>query len=298
MDARQLKYFLGIVDHRTFARAAQELHISQPSLSQSIKQLERSLRVELFTRTGRGTELTEAGRQLVGPARRVLRDLDVAHAAVASTRDLERGTVEITTMPTAGVEPLASLTQRFRSLHPGMSIHATAAFTPDQVVAEVVSGASEIGLLGATSHPPTADLQVIPLGSQPLLLVSPPGTRPATTDDAGPGGLLDGLNMVITPRGSIMRQVVDDAAAAGADVVVVAEVAHRTSLLPLVLAGVGHTVLPASWEHLVTASGCSVTPLETERALHMFAVHRRRGLAPGARAVVELLREMTASQES
>ncbi|KAA9394026.1 LysR family transcriptional regulator [Kocuria coralli] len=292
MDARQLRYFLGVVDHRTFARAAQELHISQPSLSQSIRQLERSLRVDLFIRTGRGTELTEAGRQLLGPARQVLRDLETAQAAVASARDLERGTVDIVTMPSAGIEPLTTLIRRFRDLHPGMSINAAAAFTSDEVVSAVSSGVSEVGLLGASSHPPTADLPVIPLGSQPLILVSPPGSVLETASPDGATGL-DGLEVVITPRGSIMRQVVDDFTAEGADVVVAAEVAHRTSLLPLVLAGVGHTVLPKSWEELAKASGCRVTGITPPTTLHMFAVHRAQGLTPGARAVVELLHGMS-----
>jgi hypothetical protein len=75
MDARQLEYFLAIVDHDGFGRAAQHLHIAQPSLSQVIAGLERELGVPLFHRIGRGVVLSPAGRELIGPARQVLRDL-------------------------------------------------------------------------------------------------------------------------------------------------------------------------------------------------------------------------------
>jgi DNA-binding transcriptional LysR family regulator len=80
MDARQLEYFLAIVDHDGFGRAAQHLHIAQPSLSQSIANLERELGIPLFHRIGRGVVLSAAGRELIEPARQVLRDLSTARA--------------------------------------------------------------------------------------------------------------------------------------------------------------------------------------------------------------------------
>lgn len=60
MDIRQLTYFLGIIDYGGFGRAAEALHVAQPSLSQSIRTLEKRLGVELFHRTGRKAELTSA----------------------------------------------------------------------------------------------------------------------------------------------------------------------------------------------------------------------------------------------
>ena len=93
MDARQLEYFLAIVDHDGFGRAAQHLHIAQPSLSQSIANLERELGVQLFHRIGRGVVLSTAGSDLIAPARQVLRDLRTARATMESAKGLRRGTV-------------------------------------------------------------------------------------------------------------------------------------------------------------------------------------------------------------
>lgn len=84
MDARQLTYFLAIVDEGGYGRAAVALHVAQPSLSQAIAALERDLRVPVFSRAGRGVRLTEAGAQLVAPARQVLRDLQAARDVVRS----------------------------------------------------------------------------------------------------------------------------------------------------------------------------------------------------------------------
>ena len=104
MDGRQLTYFLAVVEHLNFGRAAEQLHIAQPSLSQAMSTLERELGVPLFHRVGRGIVLSDAGAQLVEPARQVLRDLDAAKAVVQSARGLQRGRVEMVSMPSPGIE--------------------------------------------------------------------------------------------------------------------------------------------------------------------------------------------------
>jgi Bacterial regulatory helix-turn-helix protein, lysR family len=74
VDVRQLTYFLAVVETMNFGRAAEQLHIAQPSLSQAIGTLERELGVPLFHRVGRGIVLSDAGAQLIEPARQVVRD--------------------------------------------------------------------------------------------------------------------------------------------------------------------------------------------------------------------------------
>ena len=86
MDARQLKFFLAVIDYGGFSRAAEQLYIAQPSLSQAIAGLERELGVALFHRVGRGVLPTDAGEQLIGPARQVLRDLATAQSAMDAVK--------------------------------------------------------------------------------------------------------------------------------------------------------------------------------------------------------------------
>ena len=95
MDIRQLKFFLAVVDHNGFSRAAQHLMIAQPSLSQAIATFERELGMPLFHRIGRGVVLSEAGSALVGPARVVLRDLDEAKATIRALKGLRGGRIAI-----------------------------------------------------------------------------------------------------------------------------------------------------------------------------------------------------------
>ena len=113
MDTRKLKYFLAVVDHGGFNRAAEHLLIAQPSLSQTIAGLEKELGVPLFHRIGRRAVLSDAGKELVGPARLVMRDLDAAQSAVQALRGVRSGQLDIVTMPSPGIEPLTSMIAAF-----------------------------------------------------------------------------------------------------------------------------------------------------------------------------------------
>ncbi|MFI7134641.1 LysR family transcriptional regulator [Nonomuraea sp. NPDC050153] len=95
MDFRQLERFLAVVDHGGFHRAAEVLYVAQPSLSQSIKQLEREMGDALFHRVGRGVVLTEAGRELVGPARMAVHALGLAVESVLPNTEHYRPTLEL-----------------------------------------------------------------------------------------------------------------------------------------------------------------------------------------------------------
>jgi DNA-binding transcriptional LysR family regulator len=297
VDVRQLTYFLAVVETMNFGRAAEQLYIAQPSLSQAIGTLERELGVPLFHRVGRGIVLSDAGAQLIEPARQVVRDLEAARAAARSARGLQRGRVELIAMPSPGVEPLSTLIRNFTATHPAMTVTADAAFTPEEVVQAVKAGRSELGLLGAASPPHTGGLRVLPIEDQPLVLISPPedeaSSAPTVARDA-----LAGARLVVSKRGSLMRGLVDDVLASGVEAQIVVEVEHRTSILPLVLAGVGHAVMPSSWTPLAQRSGARVRRIEPAVLLRIALVFRPGSLTPAAEAFVGCVERYVSDQET
>jgi len=289
VDIRQLTYFLAVVDHGGFRRAAEQLHIAQPSLSQSMGLLERELGVALFHRVGRGVVLSDAGRELIEPARRVVRNLDAARSAVGSVMGVQQGTVHLSAMPSPGIEPLTTMLTRFRSRFPGIAVSVDGAFTPEDVIEAVRSGTAEIGVLGAATPPHLAGLDVLPLEDQPLVLISPPETDlPAGRDIALAG--VPGLKLIASQRGSLMRQLVDDVLAEDVDAEIVVELAHRTSILPLVLAGVGHAVMPSSWTPLAERAGAQVHRIQPETYLRIALLSRSDDLTPAAQAFLRVAR--------
>ncbi len=290
MDARHLECFLAIVDHDGFGRAANHLHIAQPSLSQTIAALERDLGVKLFHRLGRGVVLSDSGAKLIEPARQVLRDLATARATMNSMKGLRRGRVEMISMPSPGIEPLGSLTREFSHRHPGLSIRVDAAFTAAEAVERVRQGAAELGLCGSPErlHPP--GVNALPLEAQDFVLVQAPIAGSSDSSDGDPVSMADlaGARVIVTPEHSVMRKIIDDVLAEGTDIHIVAEVAHRTSILPLVLEGVGLAILPESWAPLARRTGARVRRLISAPQLHVALVSRSAPLTPAAQAFLRV----------
>ena len=285
MEVRQLKFFLAVVDHGGFSKAADALMVAQPSLSQAIAGFERELGVPLFHRVNRGVVLSDAGKALLGPARVVMRDVDEATEVIRELKGLRRGRLDLVTMPSPGMEPLTTILTGFASRHPNVTINAEAAFTAEEVLSGVRRGTSEIGILGSAEPTRAPDLHVVALESQALVLIS-------GSDEEGPTGStvsredLNGCRFIVSQRGSLMRALVDDIVAEGINVTIAAEIAHRTSILPMVINGLGRAVMPSSWTQSARRAGARVQRITPESYLHVAAVSRRQHLTSPAAALM------------
>ncbi|MFI1337352.1 LysR family transcriptional regulator [Streptomyces sp. NPDC020845] len=297
MDARQLEYFLAIVEHGGFSKAAAALHVAQPSLSQAMANLEADLGVPLFHRKGRGVVLSEAGAELLEPSRRVLRDLAAVRDKATALSGLQGGTVELAAMPSPGIEPLTTLIHRFAELHPSVTVSARAAFTPDEVLELVRTGICELGLLGAATPVTASHVDVLPVEEQPFVVVAAAGDGVEDGAVMRPRDLA-GRRLIATRSGSLMRAIVDDITAHAPGTEIAAVVDHRTSILPLALAGVGLAVLPASWTTLARRCGAVVASIEPTAHLHVAMISLPAHLTPGARAFLELTRSLAQRREA
>lgn len=121
MLLRHLRYLLAVADHGGFTRAAEVLHVSQPTLSQQIRQLEESLGVSLFDRTSRTVKPTDAGLAYIECARRVLVELAAGKRALHDVKDLSRGSLRLAMTPTFMAYLVGPLVRdyaaRFPNLH-------------------------------------------------------------------------------------------------------------------------------------------------------------------------------------
>src|SRR5262249_11162365 len=179
MDLRRLRLFLAVVDGGGMTRAAEAEHVSQPSVSQAIRELEDELGAQLFHRVGRRVVLSAAGEALVEAAGRAMGDVEAGRSAVESVAGLAGGRLDLVALPTLAADPVAPLVGAFRVAHPGVDIALADPTDASEVVELVASGACELGI---TAEPlTTVGLVSSSLGVQDLLAVLPPGSEVART---------------------------------------------------------------------------------------------------------------------
>ena len=122
MELRHLRYFVAVAEALSFRQASKQLHVSQPSLSVQIKQLEDELGVPLFRRSKRRVEITRAGEVFLSAAREILLRLQQASAAELHAESGEVGTIRLGFIPTASFHILPRLLDKIRSTLPLVNV--------------------------------------------------------------------------------------------------------------------------------------------------------------------------------
>lgn len=141
---RSIRYLLAVAEHHSFTRAAEALYVSQPTLSQQIKQLEDLLDTQLLDRTGRSVRLTAAGEVYLHHARRALGELDMAKRAIHELHDLSRGSLRLGMTPITDYLATPLLNQ-FNSRFPGITLN-TLEMPQDGIVSALAEDRVDIGI--------------------------------------------------------------------------------------------------------------------------------------------------------
>lgn len=153
LELRHLRYLLAVAEHHNFTRAAEELRISQPTLSQQIKQLERTVGVQLLDRGGRSVRLTDAGAVYAEHARRALRDLAAAERAVHDLADLTRGHLRLALTPTFTAYFLGPLLAALHTAHPGITVEVRE-MPQGRIEAALLADDTDLGIAFHGDHLP------------------------------------------------------------------------------------------------------------------------------------------------
>ena len=170
MELAELQVFLTVAAERSFSRAAEKLHRTQPAVSQAIRRLEDELGERLFDRSSKQGTLTEAGRVLREYAQRLSRLSEEAETAVRELRDLRRGRVLIGANEGA-VHALLPLIGRFRTHHPEIQVDVRRVASR-QVGVEVSQGSLDFGVV--TFQPAERGLLTLNLGPDDLVMLVHP----------------------------------------------------------------------------------------------------------------------------
>lgn len=143
---QRLRYFVAVADELNFTRAAERLHVSQPSLSTQVRALERDIGVELLRRSTRRVELTEAGHSMLEDARRLLEGLEEARVRARRVADTAAGTLRVAYTASVGYHALPLILDELEARAPELTVSANRAWST-RVLEQIRSGETDLGLV-------------------------------------------------------------------------------------------------------------------------------------------------------
>ncbi len=202
INLRHLRLFAAVVDHGGFTKAASQLGISQPAISKSLAELERSLHVRLLDRSGRSAQLTHAGRILHGRAREIFGVERLAEQELREIRGLKRGRLRVAASPTIATYLLPPILARFHRRRPTVQLKSIQA--DDTTVVQLLLE-SRVDVALAEDPPKLESVEAIAWRDDELVVVATVQHELLSRDSVAPGDLAEFPFLVNEPRSPVRR---------------------------------------------------------------------------------------------
>ena len=169
MDSTDLETFLAVAEDRSFSRAAERLHLTQPAVTKRIKRLEENLATLLFDRIGRRVELTQGGQLLLPRARSLLQEIADTRRMLENLNDQVSGSLQLATSHHVGLHRLAPVLKTFSDRYPDVQLDIR--FEDSEAAHDLVRrGDSELAVVTLDPKGPV-DLAYLPLWDDPLTFI-------------------------------------------------------------------------------------------------------------------------------
>jgi DNA-binding transcriptional LysR family regulator len=288
VQLQQLAYFVAVADTRHFTRAADQIGVAQPSLSQQVRALERELGAPLLYRTRGNVPLTDAGEALLPVARRMLADADSARRRIREVLNLARGRVRLGATPSLCTGLLPTVLAGFRQEHPGIEliVHEGGSRDLQQQLSE---GAMDFALVVDARLGEDPQLATVPLFTEELVVISPLQERSPVGDRRQiTVAELEGQPLVMFRPGYDLRETTEAACRQeGFSPTFASEGGEMDAVLEFVRAGLGLAVVPRT----VADDRFRVTPFAPPGLSRTILLAQRRDieLPHAARALAETL---------
>jgi DNA-binding transcriptional LysR family regulator len=248
---RQMRVFAAVARHHSFTRAAHELHLTQPAVSQQVKLLEAEVGMPLFEPMGRNVRLAPAGTELLRYARQVTEVLREAGEALAAMRGLKRGVLRLGAVSTAKYFAPALLSA-FRPAYPEVSIKFTVA-NREEIVRLLAGNETDLVIMGRP--PRELDTAAEPFARHPLVIIASP-QHPLARRRRIPLTALAAESFIIREEGSGTRASMEHVFhERGVPMRVSMEVSSNETIKQAVMAGMGLSFISSHTISLEAATG-------------------------------------------
>jgi LysR family hydrogen peroxide-inducible transcriptional activator len=298
MELRQLQYALQIAAERNFSRAAEKLHIAQPSLSQQLSKLEKEIGVLLFQRNTNSVELTHAGALFMEKAQKIIDMIEQLTQEMDDISQMRKGKLIVGSLPITGAHILPLVLPVFQARFPEIEI-VLVEETSANLEHLAVGGQTDICLLSLPVQEPSLAYQT--LIEEEICLAVPP-QHPLALQKAGNGDFTVQLQnlreepFIVLKKGQGFRQIaLDLCQQAGFAPKIVFESGNIETVQSLVAAGMGvafvpHMVARSEWSQFAPVYMSLADP-KPSRTL-VIAYRKGRYLSKAAEAFIAVLMEV------
>ena len=296
MEIHQLKYFLAVVRTGSFTRAAEECHVSQPSLSAQLAKLEEELGGALLERSRRGCFPSSRGELLIPRARDILRQIETVRREADDFDKARAGRIRLGCLPTTGAYVLPPLLKEYRRQYRDVRIRLREGSSP-ALAGALLNRRIELAIMDQAGLQP--GLAGEELFREPLYIALPP-EHPLGRQKALDIRALEGQPLILMRRGHGFHQIVDDVLkAAGVRPRVIYESSEIETVQSLVRAGMGLSIVPRMIcvhgdiryrRILASPEGPEKTSGEGPSRTLLMAFREDARLSPAALRLIELAR--------
>jgi LysR family hydrogen peroxide-inducible transcriptional activator len=290
MELHQLRYFCAVAETGSFSRAAEQSHVSQPSLSQQIMKLEGELGARLFDRLGRSVRLTDVGKTFLPRARSVLRELEAARGDVVDRKDSIGGPVTVGVIPTVAPYFLPPLLTSFSRRFPQAELTVAEEITP-VLLERLRAGAIDVAILALPIR--GHEFEAAPLLTERLFAALPKSHKLARHRSLSLKDLRSEPFLLLRDGHCFRDTAVAACDRARLHPQVVFESGQFSSLLSMVGAGMGVSIVPEM--AIGKNSPCRYVPIADEQASRTIGtvVLRGRSLSRAHVAFIEHVQAKT-----
>jgi LysR family hydrogen peroxide-inducible transcriptional activator len=290
MELHQLRYFCAVAETGSFSRAAEQSHVSQPSLSQQIMKLEGELGARLYDRLGRSVRLTDVGKTFLPRARSVLRELEAARGDVVDRKDSIGGPVTVGVIPTVAPYFLPPLLTSFSRRFPQAELTVAEEITP-VLLERLRAGAIDVAILALPIR--GHEFEAAPLLTERLFAALPKSHKLARHRSLSLKDLRSEPFLLLRDGHCFRDTAVAACDRARLHPQVVFESGQFSSLLSMVGAGMGVSIVPEM--AIEKNSTCRYVPIADEQASRTIGtvVLRGRSLSRAHVAFIEHVQAKT-----
>ncbi|MDB5956609.1 LysR family transcriptional regulator [Ramlibacter sp.] len=285
---RQLKVFEAVARHRSFSRAAEELHLTQPAVSTQVAKLEEHAGLPLFEQLGKKIHLTAAGQQMLQCSREIIQKFQEAEEAMAQFKGVSGGRLNVSVI-SAGDYFFPRLLVEFAQRHAGVTLNFGVC-NREELLAQMQENVTDLAVM--VRPPDDIDVVSEPFAPHPYVVVAAP-THPLASSKRIPVSRISREPFVVREKGSdTWNSMREGFGASLAGLNIAMEIRSTETIKQAVIAGMGVSFLSAHTISRELNAG-SLTILDVQGLplmLHWYVVHRRgKQLPPVAQAFKNFL---------